>query len=190
MQSTASDLVTVIYGLYCYECLHWLKQDERACVRKTARQWRRIKNSQFSYTLLGRKPFFVNPFLLSPSIRKFPCTPELRRARQRRQTSNSHAVQDQTDIKHLTWAATAQAIILLVLAPLLIGSGLLDYLWPSLLILLVSSQVLLLTFFWIAASRWRTDNPKDFAKVFVSIALNPIAGIRSGDYLSMNSILL
>jgi hypothetical protein len=178
MTRTETELISLIYGLYVYECIHWLKPQELAFTRSSTKTWKTWKSSQLSFTLLGLRPCLVN---VLPTLAGFA------RCRDAEMTeARALAVLRKIDrvgrrpAKLLNLAASIEAVIFLVIIPLTISAQRLRTSWIPLLTLALLSHTATVTLFW-RITRSAQRDKLVFLKDLLSICLNPLSATRSGD---------
>lgn len=84
----------------------------------------------------------------------------------------------------LAWASAALGSFLLLWLPWIILSGKLAGIWMSQAVCLACLHILVASEFYAACGSWRAQERTSFWRAFLIIALNPLAGVRSGDVLS------
>lgn len=184
MTRTEVELMSLIYGLYGYECIHWLKPQELAFTRSSTKTWKTWKSSQLSFTLLGFRPCLVN---VLPSLAGFAkChDTELTEA-------SALAILRKIDrigrrpINLLNLAASIEALIFLVIIPLTISAQRLRTSWIPLLTLTLLSHAATVILFWRNTRSGQKDNHV-LLKDLLSICLNPLSATRSGDLLTQRT---
>ena len=179
MLTVEREFTIAIYLVYTIDCIHWLKPGEMAVTRCFWGGWRSHVFGDDSYTLLGRMPVFVNPFDFRPSY--------LATGVEERWTVGGR-FQDIADeytqkASTLTVFSTLGAINLLGFLPLILLLGYLPTWWRSTLAIAAGTQLVLTCELYRQGGAWRRQQPGDFWTQFVSISLNPLAALRSGDVL-------
>lgn len=184
MLTIESELTAAIYILYAVDCVHWLEPGQMAIVRRLGKGWGSRPFREDSYTLLGRMPVFVNPIDLRPSCMS-GAIEDLHKVEQSPAATVLQCAPDTTVITALAYVG---AFNMLVFVPALLITGYLSTLWRVPLTLLLWTQ---LSLGWAVVAKgraWRRASSGDFWRQFVSIHLNPLAALRSGDVLLQGSI--
>jgi hypothetical protein len=184
MTRTEVELISLIYGLYGYECIHWLKPQELAFTRSSTNTWKTWKSSQLSFTLLGFRPCLVN---VLPSLAGFAkCRgTELTETKALAVLRKIERI-SRRPIKLLNLAASIEAVIFLVIVPLIISAQRLRTNWIPLLTLALLSHAATVFLFWRNTRSRQTDN-QVLLKDLLSICLNPLSATRSGDLLTQRT---
>jgi hypothetical protein len=184
MTQTEVELISLIYGLYGYECIHWMKSQELAFTRSSTKTWKIWKSSQLSFTLLGFRPCLVN---VLPSLAGFAkCRDtELTEAKALTILRKIDRI-SLHPVKLLNLAASIEAVIFLVIIPLIITAQRLRSSWIPLLTLALLSHAATVILFWRNARSGQRDNQILF-KDLLSICLNPLAATRSGDLFTQRA---
>jgi hypothetical protein len=173
------EFASAIFFLYALDCVHWLKPGQMALTRRLKGGWRTQPFCDDSYTLLGRMPAFVNPIDFRPSF----LAGTIEELGDQESTIPDLVNACVPAAKVLTMLAGLSAINLLLFLPILLLTGFLAVWWP------VSVCILLLTQFGLTfkvfeqGTEWRQEHPIDFWQHFLSLLLNPLAALRSGDVL-------
>jgi hypothetical protein len=191
MTRTEVELISLIYGLYAYECIHWLKPQERAFTRSSTKTWKTWKSSQLSFTLLNRRPCLVN---VLPSLAGFAkCRDtELTEPKALALLQKINRI-NRRPIKLLNLAASIETVIFLLIIPLTISTQHLRTSWIPLLTLALLSHAATVTLFWRStrsAQRNTCSAQRDsqlLLKDLLSISLNPLSATRSGDLFTQRT---
>jgi hypothetical protein len=173
------DLIVLIYVMYLYECIHWLKEGDIAYTRSYFKSWKKWEHTTLSFTLLRRRPYAVNLF---PFASGFISVRRTAFAQDRVLKILQRVDRFSRFYWSLRLASSVQAGIMLVLVPLVIGFEKLSNAWLSLLILVLASHIITATIFTLNILLLVKDRSKVLTDV-LSVYLNPIAAIRSGDAL-------
>jgi len=173
------ELTGVIYALYLIDCIHWLKPGEAALTRRWRGKWKRRSVQDDSYTLLGRMPVLVNPVDLRPSFISGSET-EIDRFERSIADVVSQRAPDSVIISVLTFLG---AVNLLIIVPASLVSGYFEVLWRGSASIALFVQVFLAIEIYEQCAVWRVYRRGDFWQQFVSLTLNPLAALRSGDVL-------
>jgi hypothetical protein len=175
-----TELIAVIYAMYGYECIHWLKEENIAFTRSFMNGWTEWKHTSLSFTLLRRLPCAANPLPFAPGFisLKQGSVSDNRIAsillRLDRFSARRHA--------SLRIAVSVQSVIILILLPVVIALQALSFVWLPLLALLIISHVATLYFFVRNLRSFERDS-NQLLMLSLPIFFNPIAAIRSGDVL-------
>ena len=132
-----------------------------------------------SYTLLGRMPVFVNPIDFRPTYLSGPVE-ELEHSEQ--------LIPDQILLhlrgtEFLTVISWIGAINLLVFMPVLLMTGYLAAWWRVPFSIALCTQVCMAFEIYWQGTEWRRGRAGDFWQKLISLLLNPLAALRSGDVL-------
>jgi hypothetical protein len=174
------EVIGVVYALYAYDCIHWLKEEEVGFTRGWSRDWRTWRHSITSFTLLSRRPCVVNPlpFFAGFASAKEDELPETEAAEilqelDRRLGGSGTA---------LAVATSAEAAVMLLLVPAMFLTNLVHYAWQPLLALIVMTHAATAILFVRGARRWECSR-HDRVMDLVAILANPLSAIRSEDVL-------
>jgi hypothetical protein len=179
MLTVEGELTVAIYFLYFIDCIHWLKPGEIALTRSWGGYWKTHSFQDDSYTLLGRMPVFVNPIDLRPSFVSGSVTD----LGQFEGKIAELVPRCAPDTKIITLLTSIGAANLLGFLPILLVSGYFGAWWRIPLCLALSIQFCLAFEIYEQGAPWRAVRRGDFWQHFISIALNPLAALRSGDML-------
>ena len=181
MTSIDFDLVLLIYVLYLYECVHWIKEDEIAYTRSYSGRWKRWEHTAVSFTLLNRLPCLVSLVPIAWGFisvhRKCSSEDDIR---SRLLTINQMVNRSHRSL-HL--ASSIQAIVMLIVVPLIVGLQHLEHFWLPLLTLILISHGVTVMLFTRNLRRWKPDL-QGMVVDLVPVCANPLAAIRSADILS------
>jgi hypothetical protein len=182
MISSEHELISAVYAIYLFDCLHWLAPGEIAMTRKMVGGWYVRRVEILSFTLLGRLPFLTNPVDFRPGLIRFK-EPEFALATSDHKQLNSICYFGRL----LPLYCGSGAMLFLLLLPLLAEFGWLPIVWVYLLAALLSIHVLIVTEFLRKGCAWRAEDPASFWRSFTSLCINPLAALRTGDVLAENT---
>ncbi len=180
MTSIDLDLIALLYGLYAHECIHWLKEEDIAYTRSYSSTWKEWRHTELSFTLLHRLPCAANLFPFASGFISF----------QQGSFSEDRVLAilrkvDRLSIRShrsIRLASSVQGTIMLILVPLVIGTKMLSYAWLPLLAVALVSHTITACLFVRNIRLWEKQRQKIFTDA-LSVWLNPLAAIRSGDVL-------
>lgn len=180
MMSIDSELVALIYGLYLWECIYWLKDDQTAYVKNGA-TWTRKRSSQLSFTLLGRMPVFRNPFSIWPGI-----VISANVAASETSPSNARSIKRairlfRTQSFELCIYSALSGCFLLFLLPAFIMMNMIVAHWKTLVAILLILHLAVLSEFYRTCAEWRSQARKSFVEAFIAISLSPLTAVRCSD---------
>jgi hypothetical protein len=181
MKDTELSLIVVIYGLYLWDCLHWIERGAIAFTATTASAWKKTEITKLTYTLLGRAPVLRNPFLFTPGLIIIDITSG------KRLSAAELAIQlktIRTQTRLLQFASTVSAIMFLVILPAIVKLGLISFYWRPLLTALALAHFLTIGSFFYSTPEWRKHDSSSYRSTILSLALNPLAALRSADLYS------
>jgi len=179
MTTLNTELLVALYAIYANDCVHWVDSGAFGFTRASIFEWRSHSVSQFAFTLLGRRPLLVDPFLLLPG---YVCVTSKNRISDAATKRSLRKISIVLDRRWLLEAqCRVQAILLLLFFPWSIWTGRLSLLWRSMAVALFLSHGLLLITFLFALRRHNIKRP--FACV-APILINPLGAIRAQDLLS------
>ncbi|HZB87517.1 MAG TPA: hypothetical protein VE291_02565 [Terracidiphilus sp.] len=179
MLNIEQELAGAIYLFYAVECTHWLKPGEVGMTRRLAGGWKIYIHREDSFTLLGRMPVVVNPIDFRPSYMAGPDEWSDAAAAQMEEM----AVRSAPDTRLITTISILGAANLLVFLPALLLSGFLGPWWRVVLSIALFTQMSLACEFFGVMATWRRKAPSAFWREFIPLLLNPVAAIRSGDFI-------
>lgn len=173
------ELTAGIYVLYAMDCVHWLKPGQTALTRQLTGGWRSLEYKEESFTLLGRMPVLANPIDLRPGWALYDSqAPSFTT-----ESIEQFLEESMPDRRYLTAISILAGLNLLVVFPWLLMSGLLGMYFRAPVALLMTTHLLIAFEVYAQAGLWRTHNKGEFLREFVSLLLNPLAALRSGDVL-------
>lgn len=193
------ELILVIYGLYAFECLHWLQPKYVAFVRNWTGRWSAVEYDDSSFTLLGRKPYFVNPLPFSPGLIVCSWTRNGEGEVQPHSASAPSILQEGTSeiteegIERLASLSSPVlsiltsllATYLLLILPYIALRGYLPLVWRILVFELVTLHFGVLLAWWqVCVGAAHRIPPRAWWPKFMPLLLNPVAAIRAGDTLA------
>ncbi len=185
MISPDGELVCVVYALYLFDCIHWIRIGEVAATRGFWTGWKFWKMDDLSFTLLGRMPVLVNPIDFRPGFVRLGSA-----LAQDCETFVNMSDQDSDHIRgfshSLTLCCGCGGVLFLVALPLIVQSGWLSFLWKPLLLMIGIMHTAIVAEFVRNSSEWRIIEPRTFWRTLVAVSLNPISALRAGDVLSEN----
>jgi hypothetical protein len=131
MTRVETELFSALVLIYMNECVYWLGPNDLAYTRSSAISWKTHRNDVQSFTLLGKMPILVDPFLLLPGFIKCPVStlalnPSIDRTLRR---VSKQAMR----IWFLEVQCQVQGILLLLFLPWILWNGRLVQLWQNLL---------------------------------------------------------
>jgi hypothetical protein len=181
MLAIEREFVAVIYALYGFDCLHWLKPGQTAYTRRLNNEWKKWANEDGAFTLLGRMPVVTNPFELRPGWIVLDAE---RPSAAVSAKSTSKFLQDAMPHWQILAALCAMgAMNLLVLLPAIVVLGLLERGWvvPCVNMLVIHFGIVYEVYR--QGGKWRSADSGGFWREYIALLLNPIAALRSGDLL-------
>jgi hypothetical protein len=173
------ELASAIYVLYALDCIHWLKPGQMALTRRLKSGWRIQHFCDGSYTLLGRMPVFANPIDLRPSF----LAANIEDLGHLESTTPDVVKRCVPESRAITALSRLSAVNLLLFLPVLLLTGYLGAWWRLTVCVLLFTQVGLAFEVFEQGTAWRHEHPTDFWQQFLSLLLNPLAALRSGDVL-------
>jgi hypothetical protein len=179
MLTVEREFALAIYVLYAVDCIHWLKPGQMALTRRLFGGWRPQPFRNDSYTLLGRMPVFVNPIDFRPSY----LAGSVEQLSALAPGVHDPAARYSPDAAILTVLSVVNAVNLLVFLPALLLTGYLPALWRIPAGITLFTQLAVASELFTQGTAWRKERPGDFWPQFVSLFLNPLAALRSGDVL-------
>jgi hypothetical protein len=174
------ELIGVVYGLYANDCIHWLKEDDVAYTRKLSGEWRQWKHNVRSFTLLRRRPCVVNPL---PFVAGFACAKEAQLSDQQAAAILSEL--DRLVTQSTAWlrgATSAEAVVMLLVVPVMFVTQVVHYAWLPLLALILMSHAATAVLFYRHVRKWE-GSKQDRVSDMLAICVNPLSAIRCGDVL-------
>jgi hypothetical protein len=179
MLTVEREFALAIYVLYAADCIHWLKPGQMALTRRLRGGWRPQPFRSDSYTLLGRMPVFVNPIDFRPSY----LAGSVEELRALEPGIRDLAARYSSDAAILILLSVMDAVNLLIFLPALLLTGYLPALWRIPAAITLFTQLGVAFELFTQGTTWRRERPGDFWPQFVSLLLNPLAALRSGDVL-------
>jgi hypothetical protein len=181
MTQTETSLIAVIYLIYLHDCVYWLSPDEVAMTRSSSTSWRPNAATALSFTLLGKRPLLVDPFLIRPGFVRLKL---LSLPVPNRTNKALRALATRLDRWWiLELQCQVQAMLLLFFLPAVIWTHRLAYGWKFFMLALLISHFLLCLSLWLAMRRCAVSKPFSLAAPFV---LNPLGATRIIDALSQS----
>lgn len=180
--SSEIQLVSLIYGLYFWECLQWLKHNEIAFI-SNRKAWVRRQRTTTSFILLDRMPLLRNPLSFSPGL--FICDsecPDCSRETVPALYARLRLLRIRTRYLRINCAISGTYLLLTV--PAILLSHLLPMVWKPLVVCLLVLHFFVVGEFFIAASYWRHKDRESFFQALLSICINPIGALRSSDLIA------
>lgn len=159
-------LLAAVYAVYLLDCLVWLEPGKTGMTR-TGQGWREHTVARLSFTLAGRRPLLVDPFLLRPGFVR-PDAPPTPRVLQR----VSRRMEAQWLLLLL---CRCQAVLLLVYLPLLLWLHRLIAVWPIYLAMLLLLHACICFF---AARALRSAAAAHRGTTLASLVVNPVGATR------------
>jgi hypothetical protein len=172
------DLLIALCLLYAYECVYWIRSDERAFTRSSM-NWKIHDRGPLSFTLLNNAPVLVDPFLLRPGfVRKKNTDGHV--------TANTERILRKVarrldELWFLETQCRIQAMLFLLFVPWIIWTHRLAALWHSLGLALLISHTLLMLSYGITLHRHAR---KRLLSVAAPMIFNPLGATRLFDGLS------
>ena len=173
------ELTTAIYVLYAMDCLHWLKPGQTALTRQLTGGWRVSEYKEESFTFLGRMPVLANPIDLRPGWAVY----NFNASSFTTESIEQFLEKSMPDRRYLTAISILAGLNLLVVFPWLLISGLLGIYFRAPVTLLTVMHLLIGFEVYAQGRVWRTQKQGEFWREFISLLLNPVAALRSGDVL-------
>ena len=175
MTRTETELLAALFLIYAYDCVHWIGPEDHAFTRSSIKDWKSHQRGPLSFTLLGKTPLLVDPFLFLPGyIRNKSLSPAPDRVLHKvsRQLNRLWIIEMQCRI---------QAMLLLLFLPWIIWTHRLLYLWQTLSAVLVCSHLLLMLSFILALRCNSIAHPISCA---APVFFNPLGATRLLEVLS------
>jgi len=152
-----------------------------ALTATAASGWKKTEITELTYTLLGRAPVLRNPFLFTPGL-IIAATTSGKHLSAVELATQVKAIRKQTRL--LLFASTVSAIMFLVVLPAIVKLGLISFYWKPLLIALALAHFFAMGSFFYSTPEWRKQDSASYRPTIFSLALNPLAALRSADLYS------
>ncbi|MDR3734958.1 MAG: hypothetical protein P4L10_05395 [Acidobacteriaceae bacterium] len=172
MTAIDKELIGAIYALYGWECLHWLKGEQVAFTR-WIHTWHQWQIDDHSFTLLNRMPYVVNPISIRPAWIVYSAEPGLLDIRKAERLFCACP-------RLLSVSAVASIFLILIVVPLVVGTGLLPFLWRELAAVIAINQICAGWMMHRAMKAWGRSKELVIRRM-LEVSLNPIAAARSAD---------
>lgn len=177
MDRTELELLAALYILYFSECAHWVDASEVALTRAYGTDWKEWRVSAQSFTLLGRVLVTPSVFLIRPGL--------IRRARALHENIGQEALRRISEaldeLYFLRLQCQFQALLLLVVLPIILYLRLLSPMWPYFTgVLLVSHFLLIVSFLRVLRKR---NLPAPY-RITGPAIVNPLGATRALDHIA------